>query len=72
MGTPEQVLEHTGYPVGGVAPVGHLITGDVVVDESLRRFEVVWAAAGAGNAVFEAKTGALVKAIQGQWAAITR
>lgn len=72
MGTAEQVLEHTGYPVGGVAPVGHPLPLDVVVDESLHRFEVVWAAAGARNAVFEAKTAALVKAIQGQWAAITR
>ncbi len=72
MGTPEQVLEHTGYEIGGVAPVGHLVQADVVVDESLQRFEVVWAAAGSGNAVFEAKTFDLVKAIQGQWAAITR
>lgn len=72
MGTPEQVMEYTGYEVGGVAPVGHAVPADVVVDESLQRFEVVWAAAGSGNSVFEAKTYDLVKAIQGQWAAITR
>jgi len=72
MGTPEEVLDHTGYPVGGVAPVGSLKPSDVVVDESLRRFDVVWAAAGSGNAVFEARTTDLVQAIHGQWAAITR
>ncbi len=72
MGTPEEVLEHTGYPVGGVSPVGLPSPSDVVVDESLRRFEVVWAAAGTGNAVFEARTAELVQAIKGQWAAITR
>jgi Cys-tRNA(Pro) deacylase len=72
MGTPEEVLDHTGYPVGGVAPVGALKPADVVVDQSLGRFDVVWAAAGSGNAVFEARTADLVTAINGQWANITR
>lgn len=72
MGSPDEVLSVTGYPVGGVSPVGALQPCDVVVDESLQRFDVVWAAAGAGNAVFEAGTADLVRAIHGQWAMITR
>jgi prolyl-tRNA editing enzyme YbaK/EbsC (Cys-tRNA(Pro) deacylase) len=72
MGTPEQVLAHTGFPVGGVSPVGQRHPSDVVVDDSLRRFEDVWAAAGSGNAVFPARTSDLVRAIHGQWAEITR
>lgn len=72
MGTAEEVLAHTGFPVGGVSPVGQLNPSDVVVDESLQRFENVWAAAGAGNAVFPVGTEALVNAVSGQWAAITR
>ncbi|KAA0230236.1 YbaK/EbsC family protein [bacterium] len=72
MGAPTEVLEFTGFQVGGVAPVGHLHRPDVVVDESLGRFERVWAAAGAHNAVFEAVTRDLVAAIHGQWAAITK
>lgn len=72
MGTPEQVLEQTGYPVGGVSPVGLEKPCDVVVDASLQRFEEVWAAAGAGNAVFSARTEDLVEAIHGQWAGIVR
>lgn len=72
MGAPEQVREITGFDVGGVAPVGHLHPPDVVVDESLKRFERVWAAAGAHNAVFEAVTSDVVAAIHGQWAAITK
>ncbi len=72
MGTPAEVLDHTGFEVGGVAPVGHPREHDVVVDESLARFERVWAAAGAHNAVFEAITRDLVAAINGQWAAITK
>ncbi|MBI2766405.1 MAG: YbaK/EbsC family protein [Chloroflexi bacterium] len=72
MGTPEQVMEYTGYPVGGVAPVGHAQRCDIIVDDSLGRFERVWAAAGSGNTVFEAVTADLVAKVEGQWAAITR
>lgn len=72
MGTAEEVLDHTGFLVGGVSPVGQRNPSDVVVDDSLQRFEDVWAAAGAGNAVFPVKTAALIAAIHGQWAAITR
>ena len=72
MGTPEEVLETTGYAVGGVAPVGWARPCDVVVDDSLRRFEDIWAAAGAPNAVFPARTEQLVSAINGQWATIVK
>ena len=72
MGSPDEVLTHTGFPIGGVSPVGQLKPSDVVVDDSLKRFENVWAAAGAGNAVFPASTESLVAAVNGQWAAVTR
>jgi prolyl-tRNA editing enzyme YbaK/EbsC (Cys-tRNA(Pro) deacylase) len=72
MGSPAEVLSLTGFPVGGVAPVGLAGACDVVVDESLRRFDEVWAAAGVANAVFPARTNDLVGAINGQWAAIVR
>lgn len=48
----ETVLNVTGYEVGGVPPVGHNTPLSTLVDESLGRFETVWAAAGAHNAVF--------------------
>lgn len=72
MGAPEEVLAHTGYPVGGVAPVGSTHPCDIVVDSTLKRFERIWAAAGNTNTVFPAATDALVGAINGQWAEITR
>jgi Cys-tRNA(Pro) deacylase len=72
MGTPDEVIEITGYRVGGVAPVGWLKPCDIVVDDSLRRFDEIWAAAGASNAVFPARTEDLVKAIGGQWATIVK
>src|SRR5512139_3084555 len=63
MGTPDEVRAATGYEVGGVAPVGWPHPCDVVADESLKRFDDVWASAGAPNAVFPARTGALVTAV---------
>jgi Cys-tRNA(Pro) deacylase len=72
MGAADEVRELTGFPIGGVSPVGRSFPADVVVDESLQRFEVIWAAAGASNAVFEARTHDLVDAVKGQWAVIAR
>lgn len=72
MATPDEVLARTGYSVGGVSPVGLATPVDLVADESLQRFERVWAAAGAGNAVFGAPALELVAKVAGQWAAITR
>ncbi len=72
MGAPEEVLAHTGYPVGGVSPVGTTHPCDVIVDDSLQRFRTIWAAAGNGNTVFSADAERLVEAVNGQWANITR
>jgi orotate phosphoribosyltransferase len=46
------VRESTGFPIGGVAPVGHPRQMRTLIDESLGRFDVVWAAAGTPHAVF--------------------
>jgi prolyl-tRNA editing enzyme YbaK/EbsC (Cys-tRNA(Pro) deacylase) len=46
------VRDATGFPIGGVAPVGHPRPMRAVVDKSLERFDVIWAAAGTLNAVF--------------------
>ncbi|KUP95704.1 YbaK/EbsC family protein [Thermobifida cellulosilytica] len=50
--TPEFVREHTGQPIGGVAPLGHPAPIPTLVDEWLDRHEVVWAAAGHPHTVF--------------------
>lgn len=49
-----EVRAYTGYAIGGVAPVAHEgdQLGAVLVDDSLLRFQRVWAAAGAPHAVF--------------------
>ncbi|GBD22711.1 Cys-tRNA(Pro)/Cys-tRNA(Cys) deacylase YbaK [bacterium HR29] len=72
MATPAEVRAATGYDVGGVPPVGHGETFDVIIDESLRRYGTVWAAAGTPNAVFPVGTDELARAVKGQWAAIAQ
>jgi prolyl-tRNA editing enzyme YbaK/EbsC (Cys-tRNA(Pro) deacylase) len=42
----------TGFSIGGVAPVAHLQPPVVLVDQTLGRFDAVWAAAGHPNGVF--------------------
>ena len=48
----KRVRAETGFAIGGVSPVGHLAPIETWMDESLLGFDVVWAAAGAPNAVF--------------------
>jgi Cys-tRNA(Pro) deacylase len=72
LGSPDDVFAATGFHVGGVSPVGLTGQCDVVVDESLRRFDRTWAAAGAENAVFAIDPARLVELTGGQWAAITK
>jgi prolyl-tRNA editing enzyme YbaK/EbsC (Cys-tRNA(Pro) deacylase) len=50
--TPEFVREHTGQAIGGVAPVGHPHPVRTLLDVSLRRYDVIWAAGGVPQAVF--------------------
>ena len=47
-----EVLEQTGFEVGGVPPVGHRFPLRTLIDRTLGRFDTVWAAAGSANAVF--------------------
>nr|AAF13043.1 regulator homolog protein [Desulfitobacterium dehalogenans] len=46
----EQVLELTGHPVGGVCPFGLRQEIPVYLDESLKKYSVVYPAAGAPDA----------------------
>lgn len=46
------VREHTGFVIGGVAPVAHARPPVALLDRDLWRFDRIWAAAGHPNAVF--------------------
>jgi prolyl-tRNA editing enzyme YbaK/EbsC (Cys-tRNA(Pro) deacylase) len=52
MARPEEVIECAGYPIGGVPPVAHRRPLRTLLDRNLLRHEVVYAAAGSGNAIF--------------------
>jgi len=58
------VRQKTGYAIGGVPPIAHLEPMDSYMDEDLFQYQVVWAAGGTPNAVFEIKPGDL-QAISG-------
>ena len=60
-----RVRAATGFSIGGVPPLGHDAPLATTIDESLRRFEIVWAAAGTPHDVFAVSTEDLVKAIPG-------
>ena len=49
----EQAAELVGHTVGGVCPFGVNDGVEVFLDESLRRFETVWPAAGSSNSAIE-------------------
>ena len=46
------VRTHTGFAIGGVAPVGHPEPLQTLVDRDLAAFDEVWAAGGHPNTVF--------------------
>ena len=52
LATAEFVRARTGFSIGGVPPVGHASPMDVFIDEDLRRYDEIWAAAGTSHAVF--------------------
>jgi prolyl-tRNA editing enzyme YbaK/EbsC (Cys-tRNA(Pro) deacylase) len=61
----DRVRAITGFSIGGVPPLGHDTELPTTIDESLRRFDVVWAAAGTPHDVFAVETGSLIDAIPG-------
>ena len=48
----DYVKEVSGFSIGGVSPVGWLQPATVLIDEALKDYEVVWAAAGHPHAVY--------------------
>lgn len=47
--TPDEVIEKVGHPVGGVCPFAVPDQVQVYLDESMKRFEMVYPACGSGN-----------------------
>ena len=66
MASPEEVKTQTGYTIGGVSPVGHVKNLKIIVDESLKRFTNIFAAAGHPNCVFKINFENLIKITKGE------
>ncbi len=71
MASAEEVKNITGYTIGGVSPVGHLSKIDIFIDNSLEKFDFLFAAAGHPNCVFKIKFSDLQKITKGQIEEIT-
>lgn len=64
----EFVRAATGYAIGGVAPVGLAQSVRLLLDEGLRRFDIVWAAAGTPYSVFPIRPDELRDLTGADWA----
>ena len=58
---PAFVRDHSGFAIGGVAPVAHARPMLTFIDASLRRFQTVWAAGGTPHCVFPIAVDDLVR-----------
>jgi prolyl-tRNA editing enzyme YbaK/EbsC (Cys-tRNA(Pro) deacylase) len=63
---PEEARAASGYSIGGTPPFGHPRAMRVLVDRDLMHHDVVWAAAGAPDAVFPIAPEDLVGASGGE------
>jgi prolyl-tRNA editing enzyme YbaK/EbsC (Cys-tRNA(Pro) deacylase) len=62
----------TGFPIGGVAPVGHPAPLTTVVDRHLASYDALWAAAGTPHSVFPTTYDELVRLTGGTAADVAR
>jgi len=63
----EETHEITGHPVGGVCPFGLPEGVKVYLDESLKKYDLVFPAAGTGNSAVGFTPDDLQKATDGEW-----
>ena len=66
MANPDEVKTQTGYTIGGVSPVGHINNIEIYIDNSLERFDKIYAAAGHPNCVFEINFEKLINITNGK------
>ena len=61
------VREHVGFAIGGIPPVAHNEPLETILDQDLKKYDVIWAAAGTPFAVFQLKPADLGPLTQGRW-----
>ena len=65
MADAEQVKSQTGFSIGGVSPIANLNKNKILIDNSLSRYEYVYAAAGHPNTIFKISYKQLIKLTEG-------
>ena len=71
MANPQSVKEVTGFTIGGVSPIGHLREVEIFIDNNLKRFQNIYAAAGHPNCVYKVNFENLLKMTSGKVEDIT-
>ena len=66
MANADEVKTITGFSIGGVAPIAHLKKLDILIDQSLGRFQYVFGAAGHPNSIFKIEYNQLIQMIKGE------
>ena len=66
MANADEVKTNTGFSIGGVAPIAHLKKLNILIDQSLGRFQSVFAAAGHPNSIFKIEYNQLVQMAKGE------
>jgi len=69
---PEETLELTGHPVGGVCPFGLKLPLPVYLDVSLKAFGTVYPAGGSLNTSVEIGVGRLFELVGDRWVDLCR
>ncbi|MBB3288779.1 MULTISPECIES: YbaK/EbsC family protein [Rhizobium] len=59
----DRVRDETGFAIGGVAPIGHLVDLPVFMDQSLLAYDQVWCAAGRPDSIFACNPALLAEKI---------
>ena len=71
MASADEVKAQTGFTIGGVSPVGHLNDLKIIIDKTLERFQIVYAAAGHPNSIFKIEISKLKELTKGRIEDIT-
>ena len=66
MANADEVKSSTGFSIGGVAPIAHLKKLNILIDQSLGRFQNLFAAAGHPNSIFKIGYNQLVQMTKGK------
>ncbi len=66
MANAEDVKSQTGFTIGGVSPIGLIKTLEIIIDDQLKRFDNIYAAAGHPNSIFKIDYENLIKITNGK------